>query len=125
MIRSAPLARKTPLKRTWMKSRPRKRKATKAEKAFMDMVAGQPCVFMKVGDAGDCEGRTQVHHHGRKGLSQRVSHYRTVPLCEKHHMGEWHDTGTVLGFSRDVVDLLLCRESVRLLVMWAERCDAF
>lgn len=119
MIRSAPLTRKTPLRRTRMKRRPRKRQATKAEKAFMAMVADEPCVFST---AQKCEGPIQLHHHGRKGLSQKVSNYMVSPLCMKHHT-QWTDHAMVTPFDRDITDLIIVRAQVRLLVRWAERCD--
>jgi len=98
-----------------MKRRPLKRKATKAEKAFMAMVGEEPSCLL-------CASRlVELHHHGRKGLSQKVSHFMVVPLCHDCHM-RWHDSGA-LFYTREQADAIMVRAQVRLLVMWAERCD--
>ncbi len=90
-----------------------KKRPTKAERAYMDRVAQEPCVFK--GPA--CYGDLELHHHGRKGLSQKVSHYRVVPLCTFHHLVQWHGKGTVYPHPRADADLIMTREQVRLLEM--------
>lgn len=55
---------------------------TKAEKAHLERVASLSC--------GICSARSVEVHHIREGqgLSQRASHFLTVPLCADCHRGD-------------------------------------
>jgi hypothetical protein len=58
-----------------------KKAATKAERAYMGRVAELGCIVCQFTLA-------QVHHiREGQGMSQRASHYLTIPLCPEHHMG--------------------------------------
>ena len=62
----------------------------KVERQHLDRVAGLGCVVCRNNDLG--ESPASIHHcigHHFKGLSQRASHYETIPLCHAHHQGEF------------------------------------
>lgn len=61
------------------------KQATKAERDYMGFVASLGCFVCRV--IGYGETPAQVHHvrAGSAGMSQRPSHWLTVPLCERHH----------------------------------------
>lgn len=80
-----PLTRKRPLRRTFMKKKPRRRKVTKDGKAYMGWVASLPCSVQNL----HCKGRVTVHHcsgHEWRGMGQKASDFDTIPLCEGHHL---------------------------------------
>jgi hypothetical protein len=53
---------------------------TKAENAHLDRVASLGCLI--------CQQPAEVHHiREGQGISQRASHFLTVPLCPDHHRG--------------------------------------
>jgi|TARA_R110000744_G_scaffold91932_2_gene178212 hypothetical protein len=58
-----------------------KRKATEKEKKYMGRVAEMNCML--------CNTHPVEVHHIREGqgMSQRASHYLTVPLCPSCHRG--------------------------------------
>ena len=58
-----------------------KKPATKAESDYMDRVAQLPCAT--------CGAMPVTIHHIREGqgVSQRASHFMTVPLCPDCHTG--------------------------------------
>lgn len=123
MARGAPLQRRTPLRSTtwsrqtaglvpspFKKKRSRKRAPTAAERAYMGHVAALGCaVCRRLG-----HGATPaIVHHQRTGQGKmRASHYRTAPLCPRHHQDSGvgvHDMGRpqfaeMYGFSE--VDLI-------------------
>jgi len=59
-----------------------KKPATAAEKRHMGRVAALGCLV--------CRRETQLHHiRDGVGMSQRSSHYLTIPLCIEHHLGDF------------------------------------
>ena len=60
---------------------------TKAEKRWMDRVAGLGCVVCRNLDYGETPA---VIHHIREGQggAQRASNFLVVPLCPEHHQGK-------------------------------------
>lgn len=63
---------------------------SKAEKSYLELIASLPCAVC---------GATpvQVHHiREGQGMSQRASHWLTIPLCHTHHQGALgiHTLGT-------------------------------
>jgi hypothetical protein len=83
---------------------------TNAEKAHLERVASLPCA---------CCGAHGVHvHHIREGqgMSQRASHWLTVPLCHDCHTGPKgiHGDKTMMRIMKmDELDLLA--ETIKLL----------
>jgi hypothetical protein len=76
------------LQRTPMKKRARKR-ATKAEREHMGVVAGLYCIVCRNLRLG--ESPAEVHHvRYLAGGGQRSSNLDTIPLCPRHHrIGGW------------------------------------
>lgn len=75
----------------------------KAESIYLSMVADLPCAL-----CGDVP--VEVHHirYGQ-GLSQRASHYLTIPLCPKCHRGSngVHGDRTLLRiYKKSEMDML-------------------
>ena len=60
-----------------------KKVATKAEREHMSKVASLGCLV--------CQRPANVHHIRPIGLgiSNRSSHYETIPLCHDHHQGKF------------------------------------
>ena len=60
-----------------------KKVATKAEREHMSKVASLGCLV--------CQRPANVHHIRPIGLgiSNRSSHYETIPLCHDHHQGQF------------------------------------
>ena len=61
-----------------------KKQATRDESEYMGRVAALGCYLCR--HLGYGPTPAQVHHisYG-KGMSQRNSHYLTIPLCDTHH----------------------------------------
>ena len=55
------------------------RKPTKDEREYLGKVASLGCVV--------CGDEAQVHHRTGAGMGLRASHYKTIPLCHRHHQG--------------------------------------
>ena len=50
----------------------------KADKKFLDMIAGLGCII--------CKGPAEIHHiRSGVGMGQRSPHKRVLPLCPNHH----------------------------------------
>lgn len=65
-----------------------KKAATKAEKKHLERVASLGCIACGVHGV-------QVHHiRDGQGMSQRASHFLTIPLCQQHHLGEFSIHGS-------------------------------
>lgn len=59
---------------------------TKAERQHLDRVAALGCLCCAL--EGHPDTPALIHHiRAGQGLSQRASHYDTLPLCELHHVG--------------------------------------
>lgn len=95
MIRSTPLQRKSPLKRTAMKSRRRKPTVAEGSK-YLAACRGEPCYLRVPGVCcGDVDTVVPAHsnqsRHG-KGAALKASHQYSVPGCFKCHT--WIDQGS-------------------------------
>jgi hypothetical protein len=76
--------RKTALRRTEMKKRARKKKATAAEREHMGAVAGLCCIVCR--NLGYGDSPAEVHHvRYLAGGGQRSGNLDTIPLCPQHH----------------------------------------
>jgi len=75
-----------------------------AEKAHLDRVSSLGCIACKASDGLFGWSDAEIHHLRRNpetgehlGISQRASHYHTIPLCSLHHrtgrMGEAFHAG--------------------------------
>lgn len=104
--------KRTELKRTAFKKKPRKSTKTAAERENMSAVASLGCcVCMRL--YGPHEPAAVELHHIRRGtgMGQRSSHMDVLPLCFNHHRGPEgiHTYGTK-GFAKhygfDEADLL-------------------
>jgi hypothetical protein len=102
-MKRTPLKRKTPLKaKSTLKSVPivkkPKRKARKKgpprDKKFLAFVRLQPCLV------DGCPHKSEAHHFARKGMGQKCSDYKSVPLCHLHHVETWHRHGSLPGATR-------------------------
>ena len=71
-----------------------KKSATAAERRHMSRVAALGCILPDCGQAADI-------HHIREGagMSQRSSHYLTIPLCKEHHQGSFSIHGSPRQFT--------------------------
>jgi hypothetical protein len=57
-----------------------KRRPTKAEREYMDLVASLGCII--------CRRPPELHHpRCLAGMGQRSSHMDVIPLCFDHHRG--------------------------------------
>lgn len=94
MRRSAPLRRTTrlvarrALRRTRLARRPR-RSRPGDDPAYLAQVRTLPCRARHLGTP--CRGRIHAHHAGaEKGTGLKPPDRTAIPLCHRHHLGEWH-----------------------------------
>lgn len=104
--------KKSPLKRTAFKSKPRKATKTAAERENMSQVAQLGCMVCRRLYGPHEPAAVELHHIRRgTGMGQRSSHMDVLPLCFNHHRGPEgiHTYGTK-GFAKhygfDEADLL-------------------
>lgn len=93
-----------------IKPAPRKRSKSKssAEEAHLDAVAAMPCVICEALGMAQA-GPTYVHHMREgAGLSQRNSHFLTLPLCHEHHQGKTGIHGNRAAFKLAKLSELDC-----------------
>lgn len=94
--------KKSPLKRTPFKSKPRKATKTAAERENMSQVAQLGCMVCRRLYGPHEPAQVQLHHPRRgTGMGQRASHMDVIPLCAEHHLGSTgvHGIG-VKGFEK-------------------------
>lgn len=83
LARKKPLRSTVPLARAPFKRKTRKR-AKKAEREHMGVVAGLCCIVCR--NLGYGESPAEVHHvRFLAGGGQRAGHRDTIPLCPLHH----------------------------------------
>lgn len=87
------------------------RSKTPAESAHLGKVAALPCALCVLTSSVQ-DGATYVHHilEGT-GISQRASHFLTVPLCYYHHQGD----GGIHGLGRRMFNTRYRMEELDLL----------
>jgi len=73
------IARYTPLRRSWLKRKPRRYVVPPEILAYWDWIREQPCAV--------CGSRrwVQVCHVGMRGLSQLCDGWEVLPFCRVHH----------------------------------------
>ena len=83
-------------------------------KTYLDWIRRQPCAATpSIGKAGgDCVDLVQVSHHGDRGMGQKCSDYRTIPLCRYHHMDQWHAKGSLFGWPREITDQWIAEQII-------------
>jgi len=104
-----------PMQRVYDSSfRPVPKPVTLTSPAYLAYVRKHPCCF-----CGATEGVVPSHwgHHGAS-MSKKVDDYRTIPLCDPCHMGEWHRTGTFSGMDRVASEAFTLRVQRELLLAW-------
>ena len=55
---------------------------------YQDWIHDSPCCAVGL-DGERCQGNTEVHHTGPRGLSQRAHDHTAIGLCLYHHAC-WH-----------------------------------
>ena len=75
-----------------------KKKATRAERAHMERVAGLGCIACL--NMGHQDTPALVHHVTTGvGYGRRATHYQTIPLCYHHHSAD-----SALGIHKNTPD---------------------
>lgn len=114
-----PLARPTPLAEPRARvlegsPRPSPKPASPARSAaHLERVRALPCCVC------GRPGPSHAHHHGPRGVGQKTSDYRTVPLCAMHH-DEWHATHRAGSLDRVEAELRFALSMLDLLVPLVE-----
>lgn len=93
------LRRKTPLRtRRPMRKRSPKRRDV-GDQAHLEAVRQLPCCARTL---TACQGTIAPHHDtAARGLGQKASDLRTLPLCFGHHRAFHDATGPFRGWTRD------------------------
>lgn len=113
-MKRTPLARKTPLRRTQMRRRPRSTKYSRRERDmdYMGFIKKHPCCLRHYGAsiecatgilATSCSGPVEADHMGRRGVGQKASDMTCAPLCRKHHRERTGMSGSFRGCSREAM----------------------
>ena len=100
--------------------RPVPKPVTLYSEPYLAFVRKHPCCL-----CGSEVGVVPSHwgHHGAS-TSKKVDDYRTIPLCDSCHMGEWHRTGTFPGKNRAASEAFTLGVQRELLLAWtATRID--
>src|SRR5277367_4699015 len=73
------ITRHAPLRRSWLKRKPRRYVVPPEILAYWEWIRKQPC--------GVCGSRmfVQAAHVGMRGLSQLCNGWEVIPLCRFHH----------------------------------------
>ena len=93
--------------------RPVPKPVTLRSEPYLAYVRKHPCCFC---GNGPSEAHHWSHHGGVMGA--KVDDYRTVPLCDPCHIGEWHRTGTFPGMSRAASEAFTLGVQRELLLAW-------
>lgn len=88
---------------------------------FREWVRRRGCLFQDV-TAAQCSGRIEFHHWPHNGRKRQGDDRRGVPLCTKHHTGEWHglNGGTIYPFPRADVILMFVEAELEQVIDWME-----
>jgi len=104
-----------PMQRVYdQSSSPVPKPVTLRSEPYLAYVRKHPCCL-----CGRSEG-IEAHHWSHHGgvMGAKVDDYRTVPLCDPCHIGEWHRTGTFPGMSRAASEAFTLRVQRELLLAW-------
>jgi len=63
------------------------RRHEREQPEFLVWVRTQGCFLAPF---GECQGRTEPHHAGQRGVGLKSADVEAVPLCTKHHR-QYHD----------------------------------
>ncbi len=103
-----------PMQRVYdQSSSPVPKPVTLTSPAYLAYVRQHPCCLC---GASPSEAHHWSHHGGVMGA--KVDDYRTIPLCDPCHMGEWHRTGTFSGMDRVASEAFTLRVQRELLLAW-------
>lgn len=94
--------------------RPCPKPVTLYSEPYLAFVREHPCCV-----CGSEVGVVPHHwsHHGA-ARGKKCDDYRTVPLCDPCHIGEWHRTGTFPGMDRVGSEAFTLRAQRELLLAW-------
>lgn len=104
-----------PMQRVYdQSSSPVPKPVTLRSEPYLAYVRKHPCCL-----CGRSEG-IEAHHWSHHGgvMGAKVDDYRTVPLCDPCHIGEWHRTGTFPGMSRAASEAFTLGVQRELLLAW-------
>lgn len=104
-----------PMQRVYdQSSSPVPKPVTLRSEPYLAYVRKHPCCL-----CGRSEG-IEAHHWSHHGgvMGAKVDDYRTIPLCDPCHMGEWHRTGTFSGMDRVASEAFTLRVQRELLLAW-------
>lgn len=104
-------SRRITFERPPAKPQPKPLPPARCEK-YLALVRGMCCV------ACGASGPSHAHHWGPRGMGQKTTDFRTVPLCVSCHQ-EFHDTGRVSALGPKM-EAAFYKQMVRSLVIWAE-----
>lgn len=77
---------------------------------YLSFVRDHACCFCQRG------GRSEAHHYGPRGMSQKTDDYRSVPACRECHDMAQQYKYEKLGFeTRDALDAHVYKTQVNLL----------
>lgn len=104
-----------PMQRVYdQSSSPVPKPVTLRSEPYLAYVRKHPCCLC--GRSEGIEAHHRSHHGGVMGA--KVDDYRTVPLCDPCHIGEWHRTGTFPGMSRAASEAFTLGVQRELLLAW-------
>lgn len=104
-----------PMQRVYdQSSSPVPKPVTLTSEPYLAYVRKHPCCL-----CGRSEG-IEAHHWSHHGgvMGAKVDDYRTIPLCDPCHIGEWHRTGTFSGMSRAASEAFTLGVQRELLLAW-------
>lgn len=104
-----------PMQRVYdQSSSPVPKPVTLRSEPYLAYVRKHPCCL-----CGRSEG-IEAHHWSHHGgvMGAKVDDYRTIPLCDPCHIGEWHRTGTFPGMSRAASEAFTLGVQRELLLAW-------
>lgn len=108
-LKKAPSARTLAPLRAVPKDAPADREA-----AYLDFVRSHPCTFCHA------PGPSDAHHWGHRGVGQKTSDYRTLPLCRKHH-DYYHHHGRFPAMDALTTKLAQQAAQLDLLIAWIRK----
>lgn len=86
-----------------------KHKPARSEE-YLDYIRRKPCWV--------CQGNSEPHHTGERGVGQKGSDFSAMPLCTKHHR-ECHDMGKDTFQER--YEVVLAEAVAKWLVRWCDK----
>jgi len=89
------IARRTPLRRTWLKRKPRRYVVPPEILAYWDWIREQPCAVH--GEYVHHHWLIEVAHVGFRGMSQKCDGWEVLPLCRYHHNRDFKFSHHTLG----------------------------